>query len=125
MLKNNPVYIGAPNSIRDFIYVSDHVEAYLLTMERNTSKGEAYNVGSSLGISNYELAKKIAKIIGYNNEIKIGSYPPGYPIRPLTSDQPYLILDSKKIKNKIGWNQKISLEKGIKYTIDYWKNKLI
>ena len=35
MLENQKVYIGAPNSIRDFIFKTDHVAAYELALEKN------------------------------------------------------------------------------------------
>ena len=66
--------------------------------------------------------EKIAKMSGKGmDNIVLGSYPPGYPQRPLISDQPYLVLDPKKIKSKLGWEPKVSLEQGLRRTIDYWK----
>ncbi|MEM5797295.1 MAG: SDR family NAD(P)-dependent oxidoreductase [Candidatus Aenigmatarchaeota archaeon] len=124
MLKGNKVYVGAPDSIRDYMYVTDHVEAYKKAMESKIS-GEVFNVAPGFGITNKELAFKIAELIGFDkNNIVLGSYPPGYPFRPIVSDQPYIVLDSRKIKEKLGWEAKVSLEEGLKKTIEYWKNKL-
>ena len=101
MLKGNQVFIGAPKSVRDFIYISDHLAAYSLALEKDLPKGEAYNVSSGTGITIEALAKRIAKMIGFNLEkIKLGCYPPGYPFRPFVSDQPYLVLNSDKINEK-------------------------
>jgi GDP-mannose 4,6-dehydratase len=124
MLKNEKVYIGAPESIREYMHINDHVEAYLLAMERG-EKGEVYNISTMRGVKNRELARKVAEIIGYdeNNNI-FGAYPPGYPLRPLSSDQPCIILDNGKAKRELGFMPKISLDKGLREVVSYWKEKL-
>jgi len=121
MLKGNKVYIGAPDSIRDYMYIDDHVNAYLLAMEKEEAKGNVFNVGTGVGISNRELAEKIADKIGYNkSRISFGKYPPGYPYRPFVSDQPYIVLDSSKIRSTLGWKCTVPLDRGLDKVIDFW-----
>jgi GDP-mannose 4,6-dehydratase len=124
MLRGARVYIGAPDSIRDYMHVDDHVDAYMLAAEKQTASGEVYNVGTGRGISNKDLALLIANIIGYDKgRITFGSYPPGYPTRPMPGEQPYIVLDPSKITNELGWKTTIDLEQGIKDTVAYWKNQ--
>jgi len=124
MLKGEKVYIGAPNSVRDYMYVDDHVNAYLLAIKNAKAEGQVYNVGTGVGISNKELAEKIAEKIGYDKRrIVFGSYPPGYPYRPPISDQPYIVLDSAKIKKELNWIPKVSLSEGIDKVISYFKSR--
>lgn len=123
MLEDQEVYVGAPKSVRDFIYITDHIAAYELALGEDLAIGEAYNVSSGIGITNEMLAKKIAELIGYNPErIELGSYPPGYPLRPISSDQQYLVLNSNKIR-KVGWKNKITLDNGLKKIIEFYKSK--
>lgn len=125
MLEGAKTYVGAPDSIRDYIHVSDHVNAYLLAAEKQRAPGEVYNVGSGRGISNRDLALFIAKMVGCEeSKITFGSYPPGYPMRPMHGEQPYIVLDSNKITSELGWRTTVDLEHGIKDTITYWKNRL-
>jgi len=125
MLKGKRAYVGAPDSVRDYIHVSDHVNAYVLAAEKQTAPGEVYNAGSGKGITNRDLALLVAKIIGHDErKITFGSYPPGYPMRPAHGEQPYIVLDPSKITRDLGWRAKIDLERGIKDTISYWKNQL-
>ena len=125
MLKGEKVYIGAPNSVRDYMCVDDHVNAYLLAMKKEEAKGQVFNVGTGVGTSNRELAERIADKIGYDkNSMVIGSYPPGYPYRPLVSDQPHIVLDATKIKTRLGWRPTVSLDDGIDKVISYFKDKL-
>jgi GDP-mannose 4,6-dehydratase len=124
MLRGDRVYIGAPESIRDYMYVDDHVNAYLLAIKSAKSQGQVYNVGTGVGVSNKKLAELIAERIGYDKKrIVFGSYPPGYPYRPPISDQPYIVLDHTKIKKELNWTPKVSLENGIDKVISYFKNK--
>lgn len=123
MLAGEDVYIGAPDSLRDYIYVDDHVDAYILAMTSPEAKGHTLNIAGGAGYTNREWALKIAKECAFDTtKIHFGEYPPGYPYRPLASDQPYLVLDSSKAKKILGWEQKISPEEGLKKTIEYWKS---
>ena len=125
MLKNEEVYIGAPDSVRDYMYIDNHVNAYVLAMEKPEAKGEVFNAATGIGTKNSDLALKIADIIGYDKKkLHLGEYPPNYPNRPISSDQPYLILDSGKIKNMLGWPDPLSLDEGLRKTVDYWKKNL-
>jgi GDP-mannose 4,6-dehydratase len=125
MLKDEKTYIGVPDSIRDYMYVDDHVNAYLLSIKNERAKSRIYNVGTGVGTSNKELAEKIAEKIGYDKrKIVLGSYPPGYPYRPSISDQPYIVLDSTKIKKELNWKPKVSLEEGIDKVISYFDGRM-
>jgi len=125
MLKKKDIYIGAPNSIRDYIYVDDHVNSYLLAMKIPEARGHAFNIAGEKGYNNGEWTLKIAEALNFpKDKIHLGEYPPGYPTRPIKSDQPYLVLDSSKAQKILGWKQTISPEEGLKKTMAYWKTKL-
>jgi len=123
MLKKEKVYVGAPDSVRDYMYIEDHINAYLMAMEKEEAKGQVFNVGTGVGTSNKELSEKVAEKIGYKkSKIVFGSYPPGYPYRPLISDQPYIVLDATKIKTKLGWKPTVSLNEGLGRVISYFES---
>ena len=125
MLKGETVYIGAPDSVRDYMYVDDHVSAYLLAIKNAKADRQLYNVGTGIGVTNRELAELIAQKIGFDpNKIKFRSYPPGYPFRPFASDQPYIVLDATKIRNELNWAPKLNLSEGIDKTITYFRNRM-
>jgi GDP-mannose 4,6-dehydratase len=125
MLKGERVYVGAPDSVRDYMHVSDHVNAYILAADKQAATGEAYNAGTGRGVSNKDLALMIARTIGYDErKITFGSYPPGYPMRPMPGEQPYIVLDSGKITKELGWRTAIDLESGIKDAVVYWRDRL-
>lgn len=124
MLKRNKIYIGAPDSVRDYMFVNDHVSAYIAAMGEK-ARGEVFNAATGIGTSNKELAFMIADKLGFDKKnIVLGAYPPNYPYRPLASDQPYLVLDANKIKSKLGWKTTVDLDKGIDKVIEIWKNRV-
>jgi UDP-glucose 4-epimerase len=124
MLKGNKIYIGSPDSIRDYMYVDDHVNCYLLSMTNKKANGQVYNAGTGIGVSNKELAIMIADKIGYDKKnLVLGSYPPGYPYRPLVSDQPSIVMGATKISEELGWTPTVSLSEGIDKVIAYFQKK--
>lgn len=121
MLRGEPVYVGTPGHIRDYMYVDDHLNAYLLAMENNDAVGNVFNVSPGNPISNIEVIKRIAKILGFTKEVVTGSYPPGYPMRPGRVDTDYIVLDSSNIRARLGWKPTVTLDEGLKRTIELWK----
>lgn len=125
MLRGEKVYIGAPDSTRDYMYVTDHVGAYLAALNHPEVRGEAFNASPGGEIYNRDLAFKVADLIGFNRKkIILGKYPPNYPFRPLASDQPHINLDARKIRKLLGWRPTVDLETGLQRTIQFWKERL-
>ena len=124
MLAGQTCYVGTPESVRDYMFADDHVSAYVEAAKNEKAIGRVYNVSPGNPITNAELAKMLTGIIGYQGKVVFGSYPPGYPQRPKSQDPPYLVLDSNRIKTELGWKPKVSLNEGLKLTVDIWKSQL-
>ena len=124
MIKGEDVYVGAPDSIRDYMYIDDHVNAYFLAIKNVKADGQIFNAGTGIGITNRELALMIADKIGYDRKkIKLGSYPLGYPLRPAISDQPYIVLDATRIMKALDWSPHVNLSEGLDKVITYFHEK--
>ncbi len=116
MLKGGKVYLGDKSTIRDWIYVDDHIDAYVKALGNKKAFGETIQLSSGVGYSTEETAKLIAKLIGFKGEIVWGATPK----RPL--DARILIGDNSKAKRLLGWTPKYDLEKGLRKTIEYWRS---
>ena len=104
------------------MYLDDHINSYLLAMKPE-ARGQIFNISGEKGYTNKEWVLKIAELLDFpSKKIHFGKYPPGYPYRPLSSDQPYLVLDSSKAKRILGWEQTVSPDEGLKKIIEYWKS---
>jgi GDP-L-fucose synthase len=103
---------GSPK--REFIISDDLADASIFLMKSDINSG-IFNIGTDEDISIKELVEIIKKQIGYEGRISWDeSKPNGTPRKKL---------DITKIKN-LGWKNKISLENGIKNTIEWYiKNK--
>ncbi|MFB3888952.1 MAG: NAD-dependent epimerase/dehydratase family protein [Candidatus Bathyarchaeia archaeon] len=124
MLRGERIYVGSPDSVRDYMYVDDHVNGYLAAMRNAKAKGQVFNVGTGVGTTNRELALMVAEKVRFDpKNIVMGSYPPGYPYRPLVSDQKSIVLDSRKIQRELGWKPKTSLSEGLDKVISYFKER--
>ena len=118
--KNIPIY-GKGNSVRDWIYVLDHVEAVDIIFHYGKI-GNTYNVGSSNEWENLALVEKICDLIdeklGTKNSRDLISFVkdrPGHDMR--------YAIDSSKISDELNWKPKYSMNKGLSLTIDWYLSK--
>ncbi len=123
MLAGETCYLGTPESVRDYMYAEDHVNAYIKVAKSDKATGKVYNVSPGNPVTNADLAKILTRMTEFKGKVVFGSYPPGYPHRPKSQDPPYLVLDNSLIKRELGWRPKYSLEDGLKLTIDLWKSQ--
>ena len=102
---------------RDYMYIQDAVDAYLLLGEKMQEKklqGEAFNFGSGKPVSVKELFEKIAVACK-----KPGSKPKILGTAKNEIDKQYL--SSKKAHTVLGWSPQYSLEKGLSETVEWYK----
>jgi GDP-L-fucose synthase len=110
---NSPEVVlwGTGNPLREFLHVDDLAKAILICLESYDSP-EHINIGSGSEISIKDLADKISKAANYSGEIVWdNSKPDGTPRK---------VLDISRI-NKLGWTPKISLDEGIKQTVQWYQ----
>ena len=111
---------GTGKPKREFLHVDDLADATVKIMNLSKSKynkiaGEKFpfiNIGSGSDISIKDLAKKISKIVGFNGKMIFDKSKPDGTFRKL--------MDNTKLR-KIKWKPKISLNSGIKKTIEDFK----
>jgi len=112
------IYVGNLEAKRDFSDVRDIVCAYWLAAKK-CKFGEPYNVCSGTTISIKEVLNKLLKL-SKNKNIKIVK--DAKKMRP--SDVLVLHGDNTKFKKATGWEPKISLDKTIEDTLNYWRSKV-
>ena len=106
-----PVY-GDGLYIRDWIHVIDHCRALDLALHRG-KPGEIYNIGGGNERTNLEITKLILKHLKKSESlITHVKDRPGH-------DRRYAI-DCSKIREKLGFETSMTLEKGLKQTMDWY-----
>ena len=119
-LTRNDIKLGSLHPTRDFTFVKDTVEGFLLVAESPNTIGQELNVGSDTEISIQALAQKIISLIGRPVEIVTDEQ----RLRPAKSEVERLWADNRKAKQLIGWAPRTSLDEGLRQTID-WVSKNI
>jgi CDP-glucose 4,6-dehydratase len=122
VLKDEPPIIrsdGTPK--RDFIYVDDVARSYLLLAERiEETKGEAFNFGSGDGVQMLELVNSIIRLAG-----KEGKLEPNILLKTkIENEIDIQYLSAEKAKSKLGWQAEVSLDEGLKLTIDWYRENI-
>jgi len=109
---NSPEVVlwGTGSPLREFLHVDDLAKAILVCLE-NYDDMQHINIGSGIEISIKDLSIKIADIVGYNGKITWDSKDP--------NGTPRKVLDITKI-TKLGWAPLISLDSGIKSTVEWY-----
>ena len=104
---------GTGNPTREFLYVEDAAEGILLAAERY-NKPEPVNLGAGFEISIKDLTELIAKLTNFKGKIFWDtSKPDGQPRRKL---------DTSKAEKEFGFRAQMSLEEGLKRTIQWYLN---
>lgn len=109
------IVLGNLDTVRDFTYVGDTVEAFLLGGTVEGVEGQVFNLGSNSEITIGNIVQSVLKIIGQEKQIRSD----GQRIRPGKSEVLRLRSDYTKAKERLGWETKTSFEKGLLETINW------
>lgn len=115
-LAQNKILLGSLEPTRDLSYVDDIVDGFIKAWESERSIGEVINIGSGFEISINDLANKIISLMG--KKVNIVSDPKR--VRPPKSEVERLMADNSKAKELLGWEPKVSLDEGLRKTIDWF-----
>lgn len=113
-----PVIRSDGSPLRDYIYVQDAVEAYLLlarALDRPELQGHAFNFGTARPVSVLEITQKILDLTGRADLAPVVLNEAKGEIR----DQ---YLSSEKAKRLLGWEPAATLDQGLSDTIDWYRN---
>ncbi len=111
--KKVPVY-GDGQQVRDWIHVDDHARGVEAILQKGKI-GETYCLGGKDSeVANIDLTKKLLALCGRDeSSIEYVKDRPGH-------DRRYSI-DYTKAKKELGWEPLITLDEGLKETVDWYK----
>ena len=111
---NDITIYGQGNQTRSFCYIDDTVSGILKAMESDNS--EVFNIGNPNEITILQLAEKIIELTNSNSKIKFHKLPEDDPMQRKP--------DISKANNKLNWFPEVSLEDGLKKTIEWVENSI-
>ena len=106
---------GDGTPLREFMFVDDMADACVFLMN-NYEGNETVNIGTGKELTIKQLTELVAKVIGYNGEIKWDTSRP--------NGTPRKLLDVSKL-HSLGWNHKVELEDGIKISYNDFQTRVI
>lgn len=115
----NPIIRSDGTPLRDYMYIKDVVNAYLVLAEKlddKKNRGQAFNFGTGNPISVLDLVKKI---IGISGKTSLKPLIKGKGKLKGEIDEQYL--SSKKAKKMLAWRAEISLKEGLSETIEWYR----
>lgn len=118
IFNKNPIIRSDGTPVRDYIYITDAVNAYLTlaeNLDKKNVKGEAFNFGSNSPIKVLDLVKKVIEISGKNLKPIIEGKG---KLKGEISEQ---YLSNGKAKKILNWEPKTSLETGLEKTIKWYE----
>ena len=110
---------GDGAQLRDFVYVDDAAEAFLLAGANEACNGEVFNVGGDGPISHRDLVALIIEVAG-RGSVRYVEWPPEKKRIDIGS----FYSDSSKFRRTVGWKPQVGLREGLQRTIDYFRRNL-
>lgn len=105
-----------PDIQRDFVYVDDVVEAYLLAATTPDQElGAVYNVGTGRGTPLREAVEVARQVLNIKAEPEWGAMP------DRQWDTTTWVSDNRKIMKDLGWRPRYSFEQGFSSTADWFR----
>ena len=104
--------IGTGMQSRDFVHVSDVVDALVTAGTSESANGKTYNIGFGKTTSIIDLAKMMLKILNLQDKTIVTTTNVSWQ-----GDVTKIWFDNSKAKKELNWNPKITLEDSIKQII--------
>lgn len=113
-----PIY-GKGENVRDWLFVEDHADALLLTLEKGTV-GRSYNIGGGNERRNIDVVREICGILdrklpksgSYAKQIVFVNDRPGHDAR--------YAIDASRIRSELGWKPSFTLKDGLERTVQWY-----
>ncbi len=121
LLGAKEIKLGNPETIRDWMFREDHVNAYIKVMEAALNGkevfGQRFYFGTSKDYITRETFEKVKRLIGWEGRAIWNVY-----LRP--NDSKRIIVNPERAKKVLGWAPRYNLEEGLRRAINEWKEVL-
>jgi len=115
-LAGEPIRTTEGKQTRDFNFVENLVDGFILAGERDEAIGRIINIGSGEEISIRDLVYKIHEACESRSDLQIGAL----PYRPTEIWR--MFADSSLAATLLGWTPKVSFTEGIRRTASWYRN---
>jgi len=120
ILEGEPFEVWGGEQLRDFNYVDDVVDAFLLAASHPAAAGRVFDLGSSEVVSLKTLAEMLVAANGGEGEFVVKAF----PAERKKIDIGDYYSDASLITRKLDWSPRTVLEAGLHRTLDYYREHL-
>jgi UDP-glucose 4-epimerase len=107
---------GDGSQLRDFTYVDDAVDAFLMAGAEDAANGQVFNVGAIEPVSLRELTDLLIEISG-SGSYRLIPFPPERKAIDIGS----IYVDDRKIRRVLKWRPRVDLREGLARTVSFLK----
>jgi nucleoside-diphosphate-sugar epimerase len=116
-LMSGKIELRDPEPKRDFLYISDLIEAYVKAGEYRASEFEIFNIGSGISYSVDGIVREIVKAWGSDVEVR-------YQHLRRKGEITDAVANIRKASTELGWEPRTNFTEGIKKYIRWYKNHM-
>ena len=117
-LERDAIELGTLDTIRDFTYVDDTVDAFVRAGDG--APGAVFNVGTGEGRRIGDVVDRVGAILGKTLTVKTAQE----RLRPDSSEVDRLICDASRMR-ALGWAPRVPFDDGLRRTIDWIRAHLV
>lgn len=110
---------GEGKQTRDYVYVSDVVDAFVRVSLSAKANGEIFFVGSGVETVFLDMVKVIIQSVGKGEYTHIP-----FPQTREAIDIKKFVVTYKKLQDTVGWEPKVDFATGVQMTADFYKERL-
>jgi UDP-glucose 4-epimerase len=119
LVQDLPFEVWDGGQLRDFTYVDDAVDAFLMVASDQAADGQVFNVGGERSISLRDLAELLVGVAGKGEYVLRE-----YPADRKRIDVGDYYADFKRLAAAVGWKPRIPLEQGLVESLDFYRRHL-
>jgi len=108
---------GDGSQVRDFMYVSDAVDAFLAVAAADGRHGEAFNAGGPAPESVRHVAELCQRNARRGGSVEVVPWPPEHEQIDVGS----IYLDSSRLSAQTGWCPSVGLDEGMRRTFEFYE----
>jgi nucleoside-diphosphate-sugar epimerase len=118
LLRGERPRLSTPQSVRDYIYIDDIIEAYLGVLKADLEPGEILNIGSGIEHSIGDVVDRIVEAVGNDIEPEWGA------VDPRRHEPEHWCADITRAADELGWTPATPLSAGIGKTVGWFQENL-
>lgn len=119
VIEGKPFEVWEGNQLRDFTYVDDAVDAFLVAASSERADGQIFNLGGNEPVSLKELADLLVEVNG-GGEYTTHLFPP----ERKQIDIGDYYADFSRIRTVLGWEPKVPLREALSQTLIFYRTHL-